>query len=342
MAPHSKTDSPQSVPEFASRFIDLVQPRMGGAVLSATDDFFGPKERVISAEAPIFVPGKYDQHGKWMDGWETRRLRGDGHDHCVVKLGLPGKIHGVDIDTSFFDGNHPTAASLEACAASGDRSETCFGDQASWYEIVPRTELGGNRHHYIEVEDERQWSHLRLHIYPDGGVARLRVYGEVICDWSIRDPGRLWDLAAVENGGRALAWSDDHFGAAHPLLFPGRGVDMGDGWETRRRRGPGHDWVVLSLGCAGRVEEIEIDTAHFKGNYPDRCSVDGALTPGAGPPATGWRALLPEQKLRPDAEHRFSQELIDHDPVDQVRINIFPDGGLSRVRIFGRPATEIG
>ena len=247
-------------------WIQLEQPRLGTRVTYATDEFFAAKERIIDPATPVFIDGKYDDHGKWMDGWESRRKRTAGHDHCIIRFGVPGIVRGFDIDTSYFTGNFPPQASIEACVSDADVPED------GWHEILPKTDLSGDSHHLLSIDDERVWTHLKLHIYPDGGVARLRVYGQVKADFSGVD-GYV-DFAAIENGGRAIACSDEHFGSMHNLNVPGRGVNMGDGWETARRRGPGNDWVIMSLATTGEIERVEIDTAHFKGNYPDRVSLD--------------------------------------------------------------------
>ena len=328
------------LPDFARLWVDLAQPRLGAAAIHATDDFFAPKERMIDPAPPVFIPGKYDDNGKWMDGWESRRRRGPGHDHCTIRLGRPGVIKGVDIDTSFFTGNYPPAASLEAWHGAADP-----GPEASWTEIVPATRLGGNAHHYLGVADDRVWTHVRLHIYPDGGIARLRVYGQVHCDWDRLDRRNPIDLAALENGGRALACNDRHYGSPQNLLAPGRAADMGDGWETRRRREPGHDWAIIALAHRGVVRGVEVDTAHFKGNFPDRCSIQAAHVEGGTEDslvtqAMFWRTLLPEQKLEMDRLHSFAAEIADLGPVTHVRFNIIPDGGVSRLRLWGHAEGE--
>ncbi|MEJ2171215.1 MAG: allantoicase [Woeseiaceae bacterium] len=313
-------------------WVQLEQPRLGTVVTYATDEFFGAKERLIDPQAPEFVDGKYDDHGKWMDGWESRRKRGPGHDFCIVRLGVPGVVHGVDIDTRFFTGNFPPQASLDACVSDEDVPK------GEWREILPRTDLQGDRHHYLPVESDSIWTHLRLNIYPDGGIARLRIFGEVRSEVAASDA--VIDLAALENGGRAIACSDEHYGSMHNLNLAGRGVNMGDGWETARRRGPGNDWVILALGQAGTIEQIEVDTAHFKGNYPDRVSVAAALFPADEEVtvASGrWQTVLPESKLAMDTQHTFSSELQDRGPVSHVLMSIYPDGGISRLRILGRP-----
>ena len=329
------TATPETLPEFARLWVDLAQPRLGAAAIHATDEFFAPKERMIDPAPAVFIPGKYDDNGKWMDGWESRRRRGPGHDHCTVRLGRPGVIKGVDIDTSHFTGNYPPAASLEACRSGGDPDST-----TQWTEILAATNLTGYAHHFRAVADDRVWTQVRLHIYPDGGVARLRVYGQVHCDWAAQDKGKPVDLAALENGGRAIACNNQHYGSPQNLLAPGRGINMGDGWETRRRREPGHDWAILALGHRGRIRRIEVDTAHFKGNYPDRCSIQAADVEGGTEDslvtqAMFWPGLLPEQKLQMDRAHSFESEIADIGPVTHVRLNIIPDGGVSRLRLWG-------
>ena len=315
------------------QWIRLEQPRLGTRVTHASDDFFAAKERLIQPGDPVFIADKYDDHGKWMDGWESRRRRTPGHDDCVIRLGVPGIIHGVDIDTRYFTGNYPPQASIDACVSDEDVPES------GWTEIVARTDLDGDAHHFIGVSDRSAWTHLRLNIYPDGGVARLRVYGEVRAE--VADDGGVVDLFALRNGGRALAASDEHYGSMHNLNLPGRGTNMGDGWETARRRGPGNDWVIAALGSPGVVERVEVDTAHFKGNYPDRVSVEAALFESheqATAESDRWRTLLPEVKLQMDQQHYFDAELQDLGPVSHVRMSIYPDGGVSRLRVFGRIA----
>lgn len=320
---------------FDRNLVNLADARLGARSIFATDDFFAPAARMLNPEPAVFVPDKYDENGKWMDGWESRRKRTGGHDYCVVKLGLPGSIVGLDIDTSHFTGNFPPAASIEACWIEGDLAEA-----TEWSEIVPATSLKGNTHHFVPVTDSRAWTHLRLNIYPDGGVARLRAYGRVVVDWSKVDCKQLVDLAAIANGGRPIACSNQHWGSPMKVLFPGRGVNMGDGWETRRLREPGSDWAIFALGHRGRIRKIEIDTAHFKGNYPDRCSilaadVSGGTNESLVTQSMFWRTLLPEQRLEMNRQHLFQKEAEDLGAVTHVRLNIIPDGGVSRMRLWG-------
>ena len=312
------------------QWIQLEQPRLGTRVTYATDEFFAAKERVIDSATPKFIDGKYDDHGKWMDGWESRRKRVPGHDYCVIRFGVPGIIRGFDIDTSYFTGNFPPQASIEACVSDIDVPED------GWVEILPKTNLSGDSHHLLAIDDERVWTHVRLHIYPDGGIARLRIYGQVKADFSGVD-GYV-DFAAIENGGRAIACSDEHYGSMHNLNVHGRGVNMGDGWETARRRGPGNDWVIIALAEAGVIERVEVDTAHFKGNYPDRVSLDVGRFESdqqATNDSPDWKPLLAETRLKMDQQHYF-EDLQASAPATHVRMSIYPDGGISRLRLFGR------
>ncbi|HYD36531.1 MAG TPA: allantoicase [Allosphingosinicella sp.] len=317
--------------ELRRHYVDLAQPRLGSEVVYATDDFFADKARLIDPAEPVFIPGKYDGNGKWMDGWESRRRRVPGHDWCVVRLGVPGRVAGFEVDTRHFTGNYPPGAEIEVC-----RSDEAVPDEG-WTNVTGRLALRGDDRIYVPVEHDEPVTHVRLHIFPDGGVARLRVWGRVA---KRLDPGARLDLLAMENGGRGIVANDEHYGRIENLTAPGRGADMGDGWETRRRREPGHDWAVLELGAAGRIEEVVVDTAHFKGNYPDRCFLQAAAEATGSPAEIAaasehWPLLLPEVKLEADKVHRFRDGLADLGPVRFVRLNIVPDGGVSRLRLIG-------
>ncbi|HEY3695782.1 allantoicase [Phenylobacterium sp.] len=322
--------------DLRRRFVDLAQLRLGSEVVYATDDFFADKARLISPAEPVFVPGKYDENGKWMDGWESRRKRVPGHDWCVVRLGVPGVVAGFEIDTRHFTGNYPPGAELEACVSD----DMVPAEDAAWTRLTSRLELKGDDRVYVPIEHDQPVTHVRLHIFPDGGVARLRVWGRVAKDWSQVGVDEVVDLLAMANGGRGVIANDEHFGRVENLTAPGRGADMGDGWETRRRREPGHDWAVLELGAFGRIEEAVVDTAHFKGNYPDRCFLQATARAHGTPEemaaqSEAWPMLLPEAKLSADQIHAF-RDLAQIGPVRFVRLNIIPDGGVSRLRLMGR------
>lgn len=329
------------LPEFASRFANLAAADFGAQVLSCSDEWFAAAQRMLQSAPPVFIVGKFDDHGKWMDGWETRRKRFEGYDHAVVRLGLPGVIKGVDIDTSHFTGNFPPAASLDACSVEGDPD-----DQTEWTTLVPAVALQGNSHRFVEIDSQQEWTHVRLNIYPDGGVARLRVYGLPKVDWHSRSAGELYETSALANGGRIVAVSNAHFGVPFRLNMPGRGVNMGDGWETARRRVPGNEWCIIELGCKTQVEKIEVDTAHFKGNYPDSVSIQAAdvsfgTDESVVTQSMFWQELLSPNKTEMDKQHYFeAADLNDIGPVTHVKLNLHPDGGVSRLRIWGKPVLE--
>ncbi|HEX8494590.1 MAG TPA: allantoicase [Pyrinomonadaceae bacterium] len=325
-----------------TELVDLASERLGGAVLYANDEFFAPKENLLKPSAPIFIEGKYTDLGKWMDGWESRRRRTPGFDWCVIRLGLPGRLRGVVVDTSHFKGNYPEQCSIEACTMDGHPTvEQLLDEGTRWMEVLPQSQLKGDSQNPFAIENEQRFTHLRLKIYPDGGVARLRVYGEVVPDWRrISSRGGEIDLAAVEHGALVLACSDMFFGHRHNLIMPGRAQNMSDGWETKRRRGPGHDWTVIQLGIAGTIRRAEVDTAHFKGNFPESCSIEacdvgGQAGASSGFDAWAWKEILPRTRLQAHTRHFFDEEIKDVGRVTHVRFNIFPDGGVSRLRLMG-------
>ena len=322
---------------FLSNRVNLASAKFGAKAIYVTDDFFADKSRMLLDNSPVYVEGKFDENGKWMDGWESRRKRGSGYDYCIVKLAFPGSIDGLLIDTSHFTGNFPPEASVDACTCPEWEPD----ESTKWTILLAKTGLKGDAEFRYEVPDDKVYTHVRLNIYPDGGIARFRVFGKVHCLWKIRDPNQEFDLVSLANGGRPVGWNDAHFGHPVNLLGEGRGVNMGDGWETRRRRDPGNDWCVLELGHPGTVERIVVDTAHFKGNYPDRCSIQAAHVPNVSDAhvvdeSREWPVLLPECKLGSDAIHEFKDEVAKLGKISHVRLNIFPDGGVSRLRLFGK------
>jgi allantoicase len=335
------TPNDSSVSAPPPGLIDLAAPRVGGLALLANDEFFAEKENLLKPGRGVFIADKYTDRGKWMDGWETRRRRTPGHDWCVIQLGLRGIIKQVDIDTNHFLGNHPPFASLDAvCLTNGFPSDA---GELPWAPLLEKSALKPGSQNLFATTSDQTWTHVRLNIIPDGGVARLRVYGVVVPDWSKLKPGALVDLAAVENAGVPLACSDMFFSSMNNLIMPGRSENMGDGWETKRRRGPGYDWIIVKLGLQGTIRKIEVDTNHFKGNYPDMCSIEGCTAPGASTdelaaPATRWSEILPKTKLQAHTRHFFEKELSPIDNCTHLRLNIYPDGGVSRLRAWGTVA----
>lgn len=319
--------------------LDLASERLGGSVLYATDDYFAEKGNLLRPASPVWKEHEYTDRGKWMDGWESRRKRTLGHDFAIIRLGVRGVVRGVVVDTAFFRGNYPAQCSIEACSTRPESDvDALLSDGTRWIEVLPKSDLKGDSENLFAIDSPYAFTHLRLHIYPDGGVARLRVHGEVVPDWC-REGGLSieTDLAAAEHGGDVLACSDMFFGPKHNLIMPGRATNMSDGWETKRRRGPGNDWVVVQLAAEGVVRRVEVDTNHFKGNYPDTCSIDGTRAFASDE----WFEVLPRTKLQAHTRHLFIDELAHGGPVTHLRLNVYPDGGVSRMRVYG-VATEEG
>jgi allantoicase len=327
-----------------TELIDLASEKLGGAVLFANDDFFASMNNLLKSADPVWIEGKYTDDGKWMDGWETRRRRSprldEKFDWCVIRLGMAGQIEGVVVDTAYFKGNYPSHCSIEVCASDAQSDiAALLADDVAWNEILPLSGLKGDSKNRFLVKSSGRVTHLRFKIYPDGGVARLRVFGYVLPDWdALRKRNSEIDLAAAENGGDVPLASDMFFGHRQNLIMPGLARDMSDGWESQRRRGPGHDWCIVRLGAAGNLTRVEVDTSHFKGNYPESCSLEGGVSDGGSLESITWSELLPMSKLQSHTRHIFSAELFDIGVVTHIRLNIYPDGGVSRLRLFGRIA----
>jgi allantoicase len=332
--------------------VNLADEFLGAQALHANDEFFAPKENLLRPGRGEFLPDEYTDRGKLMDGWESRRKRGPGYDWCVIKLGAPGRVRVLDIDTNHFLGNSPPYASVDAIHAAPGATVESLAD-AEWIELLPQMPIRPGSQNIFPISHAASWpsawTHLRLNIYPDGGVARFRAHGDVEPEWESPEideeiaprlrAGEV-DLVAVKHGGLALACSDMFFGPMNNLILPGRSVNMGGGWETRRRRGPGFDWIVVRLGAHGKVGLIEIDTNHFKGNCPATCSLEGIFAPNAAltelvDGSAAWRGVLPETKLTPHTRHFFRDPIVQRGPFTHVRLSIFPDGGVSRLRVYG-------
>jgi allantoicase len=340
--------------------IDLAAASLGGRAVGASDDFFASVDNLLLPGRGVFVEGKFTDRGKWMDGWESRRKRGPrgapragsaagsalGHDWCVLELGATGTVLGFDIDTNHFLGNHPPFASVEGVYAP---KGTPLGElsRADWLPLLPQAPLRPGSQNLFTALPRAPMSHVRLNIFPDGGVARFRAFGRVHAEWTagdLDDATRAWvaagsvDLAALKNGGLTLACSDAFFGPMNNLLLPGRAENMGGGWETRRKRGDGHDWIVIQLGARGRPRVIEVDTRHFKGNFPDQCAIEaidaGDLCITELIASAEWTNLLAATELGPDRRH-FFDELTVLGSATHLRLHIYPDGGISRLRVWG-------
>ena len=316
---------------------NLASPKIGTKIIEVSDDFFGEASRMLDDKEPVFIEDKYDEHGKWMDGWESKRRRDGGNDWAIIELGSPGIITEIDIDTSFFTGNFPPFASIEGLCS--DQKPT---KDSEWIEILSKTSLKGGSGNKFKVQSKTRVNYIKLQIFPDGGVARLRLFGEVKLNWDNYDnKNDLIELSSLKLGGSIVAYNNAHYGDVSALLSHGRGKTMGDGWETRRRREPGNDWIIIKLATKGLIKKIEIDTAHFKGNYPDQASVqvsnfdENKSLEEIINDSQNWKYILDKSKLQADNIHNYEVNDTSIKGVTHVRLNIYPDGGVSRLRIFG-------
>uniref|UniRef100_A0A4W3HGJ9 Allantoate amidinohydrolase n=1 Tax=Callorhinchus milii TaxID=7868 RepID=A0A4W3HGJ9_CALMI len=382
MAARPVTENAKELPDFM-QLNDLACQTAGGKVLFATDDWFASAENLLKREAAQWKANAFTEFGKWMDGWETRRKRIPGHDWCVIQLGVPGVIHGFDVDTSYFTGNYAPRISIQAACldpGEGDKTGTAALEEEFkainklksnlWTELVPMTVLQpgyiDTHHNYLPVQLLERWTHIRLNMYPDGGIARFRVYGVGHRDWSAVSQDQTVDLAAMVNGGVCVGYSNAHFGHPKNMLGIGRSNVMSDGWETARRldrpavlkvddhgvlQVPGCEWAVFRLGHPGVITRVEIDTCQFKGNFPDNCKIEAcAMIPEEEMESVRlnwendqdlkWKLLLPVTKLHPHLQHFFEGSAIKmSETITHVRLIMAPDGGISRMRLTGHPST---
>ena len=316
--------------------VNLAERKFGSKIIYKTDEFFGAANRILSSTKPVFKEGVYDKHGKWMDGWETRRKRKKGHDFLIIKLGRPGKIFNVDIDTSYFSGNQPSLASLEACLSKKNPTK-----KTTWEIILNKKKLGPDRNHNFKINNHSTFNFIKLNIFPDGGVARIRLNGIVDLE-KINLSGKNVNLSSIINGSTIVGCNNEHFGKAENVLSPGTGVNMGDGWETRRSRGKNFDWIIIKFGKPGIIDRLEIDTHHFKGNYPESLTVQSAFITDKTNSnkllanSKNWKTFLEKTKLKPHKKHLFKSKINKKNKINCLKINIFPDGGISRIRAFGK------
>ena len=321
---------------FKGGLIDLAQPRLGSKVIFKTDDFFASAHRIINPSTPVFKEGLFDKNGKWMDGWESRRKRTSGHDFLIIKLGKPGSINKVDVDTSHFNGNQPFMISLEGCNSKSKNIRNL-----KWKTIISKKKTKANSHHLFKTSSKLIFTHIKLNLYPDGGVARLRLYGNISKE-NDNFRNKIINLASLLNGASVIACNNEHFGKAENILAPGKAKNMGDGWETRRRRDKGFDWLILNSIKGKKINKIEISTHHFKGNFPNHCSLQAAFIPSKISSSSivknssKWKFLMNKVNLSANKTHKFKNKLMKNNKINFIKINIFPDGGISRFKIFGK------
>ena len=321
---------------FTNGLIDLAQPRLGSKVIFRTDDFFASADRIIDPSAPVFKEGLFDKNGKWMDGWESRRKRTPGHDYLIIKLGKPGSISKVNVDTSHFNGNQPSKISIEACNSKSNNIKNF-----KWKSLLGKKKTKANSHHIFKTSSKSVFTHIKLNIFPDGGVARLRLYGNISKEKN-DFKNKTINLASLLDGASVIACNNEHFGKAENILAPGKAKNMGDGWETRRRRDKGFDWLILNSIDGEKIDKIEISTHHFKGNFPSHCSLQAAYittkksSSSIVSGSNKWKTLMNKTMLKANKTHTFRNVLMKNDKINFIKINIFPDGGISRFRIFGK------
>ena len=321
---------------YKNCLIDLAQPNLGSKVIFKTDEFFASANRIINPLPPVFKSGIFDKNGKWMDGWETRRRRTSGHDYLIIKLGKPGSVKKIDIDTSHFNGNQPNMISIQGCNSKSNNIKNL-----KWKTLVSKKKTKANSHHVFNVKSNSDLTHIKFNIFPDGGVARLRLYGSIsINNHNFRD--KKINLASILNGASVVACNNEHFGRAENILAQGKAKNMGDGWETRRRRDKGFDWLILNTVNGEEIKDIEISTHHFKGNYPSHCSIQATYLKEKKSAnkivkqSHKWKLLLDKAKLSANKTHKFKNTLMKNKKINYVKINIFPDGGISRFRMYGK------
>ncbi|MBA3265553.1 MAG: allantoicase [Nocardioidaceae bacterium] len=328
----SQPATPHGTPSFMA-WPDLASRALAGSVVCANDELFAERENLIKPEPPVFSLHQFGPKGKVYDGWETRRRREPGHDWAIVRLGVPGIVHGVVVDTAWFKGNYPPHISAEAVAVDGYPSPAEL-EQVDWTTILGKVAASGDTANAYDVESAERWTHIRLSIYPDGGVARFRVHGE-----PRPDPRFLCgtiDLIALENGGGLVECSDAFYSSPSNLILPGRARSMGEGWENARRRGDGNDYAVFRLTGEGIVEHVEIDTSYFVGNAPGEVKLSGCQSPGVNPDERAeWFDVVAKQRSQPDTRHRFLPDSEPERSFTHVRLDVYPDGGLSRLRVWG-------
>ena len=324
-------------PAFARAYPNFASASLGADVTAVSDDFFASAKRLLVDKPPVFIADKYDSRGKWMDGWESRRSRDkNANDWCIVRLASTTTPRGVLIDTAHFNGNQPQAASLDFCP---DLTEDMYrATTAHWLPMMDKKKLKANAQHYFGADKFTLAPHniryLRFNIFPNGGVARLRVYGEASGDAPVNAKGDD-EVSSLLCGGRVVDWNNSHFGEPWVVLKPDRAKSMQDGWETRRRRAGDFgdaDWILIHLPRPAVIRRVEVDTGYFKGNFPESCSIEAGMK--AVPPDK-WKTLLPQTKLAADKRHFFDNEVCDLPPVEMARLRIYPDGGVSRLRLFG-------
>jgi allantoicase len=323
--------------------LDLISAPLGSKILSFSDEYFAAAENLITPTPPVRKPGVFVHTGAWYDGWETRRHNTEPADWVVLRLGTAsGKVAGIEIDTAHFNGNHAPEIVVEGAFVTDEKEEEEVKKPgySGWETILAKQECGPSQRHgwLLDNITEKAYTHVRLLMFPDGGIARFRLYGVAVPVFP-QDTSAVFELSATVMGGVATSCSDQHFGTKDNLLLPGRGKDMGDGWETKRTRGEHVDWTIVRLGAKGEIDSIVVDTAHFRGNFPQKVQVlAGSFAKDPAHDDKEWVEVLEPQKTGPDKEHVYKEELkeIKGRGYTHAKLVIIPDGGVKRFRVFGK------
>ncbi|GAC92651.1 allantoicase [Pseudozyma hubeiensis SY62] len=347
---------------LGSTSTEISSVALGGRILSTSDEWFAPASSLLKVGPAPSLKGTFGPKGALFDGWETRR-HNPTYDWVILRLGpnAGGRLIGFDVDTANFNGNEAPEISIHALALTQEEEASIDNGLAEnderWECVVPVTPCGPSQRHLFTVaqgKGDKIYTHIKLHMIPDGGIARFRVYGVIPPPPVGQGEGEqvsaensafnLLDLAHCLNGGRVVFTDDNHFGAGSNIILPGRGKDMGDGWETRRSRAKGHfNWSIVKLGEPGFLSYAEVDTAHFLGNFPESTEILGTVHDSATVPSADaqWVTLLPRTKLGPGRRHFFP--LVDGNsaPFTHVMVKMHPDGGIKRFRVHGRRANPI-
>lgn len=345
----------RKVDELSTTSVELSSAALGGKVLGCSDEWFADASNLVKPHAAESLKGQFGPKGALYDGWETRR-HNPTHDWALLRLGPSGggRITGFDIDTTTFSGNEAPAVAVYGLYLEDGMPSV---DDERWEQLLPRVPCGPLGHHVYAYSDpagtRKKYTHVLLVMIPDGGISRFRVYGVVapapvghgVGECVDMTRGNTLDLAHVLNGGRVVYTNDQHFGQGANILLPGRGENMGDGWETKRSRVANHyDWAVVKLAEPGVPETIEIDTIHFLGNFPESIAVDGCNYDGNVPAEHGdlqsrlWEPIVKRTQVGPGKQHYFAAEAGARKVFTHVRVVMFPDGGIKRFRLIGRRA----
>lgn len=327
--------------------INVASCELGSKIIFTTDEFFAKAEKMLAESEAVFKD-EYDENGHWMDGWETRRRRDGGNDFCIIKLGNISKISSFLVDTSHFRGNYPLAVSIKGCNEKEIDDESFIKqiDSFKWLELLEQSDLEGDKKQNFSSKNFSEITHLKVDIYPDGGIARFKAFGEICFDEKLYEKENI-NVVSMKNGARAVYTNNEFFGPLKNILKDEESLNMGDGWETRRRREPGFDWGIIQLAKPVIIDNIMVDTNFFKGNFADSFSICSAYLENTTDNSVitqsmFWEELISKQKLEMHKKHSFDNSFLLHKkPVTHIRVNIFPDGGISRLKLFGKFIKEV-